>query len=204
MPPLERARHGVRIDAGRIVLRDFAEEDRAAFVAYQTDPRYLRLYDFEPDEERPGSLFDLFLSWQEDEHRTNIQLAICEAQSDRLLGCAGLRTARPGLAVMGIELAPGEWGRYRLALDASIAIIGYGFEVLQLETIFGDTASGNKRVEKLARWFGAEIVATRPGPAWMQARGWQEVDWAITREGWQRAIHSLPSKKIIGPLPTPR
>jgi ribosomal-protein-alanine N-acetyltransferase len=171
----------------RIVLRDFTEADRAAFIRYQTEPRYLQLYDFGPETERPSKLFDLFLHWQREQPRMNIQLAICETRTGRLLGCGGLRKVDGDVAVLGIELAPNEWGRFRLALDASHALVRYGFETLNLRAIMGDTASGNRRVEKLARWFGAEIIARRAGPDWMQARGWQEVDWAIKRENWQQA-----------------
>lgn len=175
------------IASGRTILRDFTEHDRAAFIRYQTDPRYLQLYDFGPGAERPCKLFDLFLQWQRDQPRMNMQLAICEAETDRLLGCGGLRKVDDGHAVLGIELAPSEWGRFRLALDASAALVRFGFETLKVQTIIGDTSSGNSRVERLARWFGAEIVARRTGPGWMQAHGWQEVDWAITRETWQGA-----------------
>jgi len=177
----------VSIKFRRILLRDFTEGDRAAFLKYQTDPRYLQLYDFDEGMERPSKLFDLFIHWQHEEPRMNTQLAIIESATGRLLGCAGLRKVDDDVAVLGIELSPGEWGRFRLALDVSSALVRYGFETLNLKAIIGDTASGNRRVEKLARWFGAEIIARRTGPDWMQARGWQEVDWAITRQRWEQA-----------------
>lgn len=175
------------IKARRLVLRDLVEADRAAFISYQTDPRYLQLYDFDAEPVRPDTLFDLFLHWQRDEPRINLQLGIFEAETGRMLGCCGLRKVGDDVAVLGIELAPSEWGRFRTALDASNALVQYGFDDLQLKTIIGDTASGNRRVAQLAQWFGAEIVARRPGPKWMQARGWHEVDWSITRESWKRA-----------------
>ncbi|MGH6815413.1 MAG: hypothetical protein ACREC6_06905, partial [Hyphomicrobiaceae bacterium] len=62
--------------------------------------------------------------------------------------------------------------------------IEHGFQVFGLNTIIGDTASGNSRVERLAQWFGARIVGNRDGPAWMKARGWHQVDWALSREAW--------------------
>ncbi len=89
--------------------------------------------------------------------------------------------------MLGIELTPDDWGRYRLAIEAAAALIDFGFDVLDLQILIGSTASGNVRVEKLARWFGADLVAQRPGPEWMAARGWSEVDWALTREGWARS-----------------
>ncbi|WP_408639598.1 GNAT family N-acetyltransferase [Roseomonas populi] len=184
----------VLIDLPRFLLRDFHHDDRDAFIGYQNDPRYLRLYDFNPqDSERASRLFDLFMTWQDEDPRTNIQLGIFDRRSGRLCGSAGLRKSDSDVAVLGIELAPSEWGRFRLALDVVAALLDYGFGTLQLTAIVGDTASGNKRVEKLARWFGARVVAQRPGPAWMQVRGWQEVDWALGRTEWTEASRRFRS-----------
>jgi ribosomal-protein-alanine N-acetyltransferase len=172
----------------RFILRDFLEPDREAFVSYQMDPRYRRLYDFgDADEHRPQELFDLFLAWQRHNPRQNFQVGIFAQGTGRLCGCAGLRKAGKdeGTAVLGIELAPDDWGRYRLAIDVASAMIEHGFRRLDLQTIAGEAASGNTRVERLARWFGAEIVARRDGPEWMVARGWQQVDWVLTREKWE-------------------
>jgi ribosomal-protein-alanine N-acetyltransferase len=66
-------------------------------------------------------------------------------------------------------------------------LIEHGFQNLDLHMIIGTTASGNKRVERLARWFEADIVARRDGPDWMAARGWSEVDWALARDDWVRS-----------------
>lgn len=161
------------------------EADRAAFIQYQTDPRYLCLYDFDEGVERPSQLFDLFLKWQCEEPRLNFQLGIFEAATGRMLGCGGLRKANDHSAVLGIELAPSEWGRFRLVIDATVALLSHGFDALKLATIFGDTASGNLRIDKLARWFGAELIAQRDGPPWMQVRGWHEVDWSLSRQQWE-------------------
>ena len=170
------------------VLRDFAEADRPSFIAYQTDPRYRRLYDLGEDDQCAHRLFDLFLTWQSTIPRRNYQVGIFLRDRDRLCGCAGLRASEsaPHSAAFGIEFAPDDWGRYRLALDASATLLDYAFDQLHLDTVTGSTASGNKRVEKLARWFGAQIKEQRVGPAWMTARGWKEVDWTLTREDWRR------------------
>ena len=180
----------------RITLRDFTENDRASFIQYQTDPQYLRLYDFAPGTERPSQLFDLFLQRQDERPRENYQLGIFDTRSGALLGSAGLRTADERSAIFGIELAPTQWGRFRLAIDATRALLEYGFGELGLERILGDTASGNKRIAKLAHWFGAELVAERDGPAWMKTRGWREVDWSLDRQAWQQSKARLG--KVLG------
>lgn len=178
------------LDTPRFRLRDFQETDRAAFRTYQTDPRYRALYDLdEADGGRADALFDLFASWQRETPRPNLQLGIFERRSERLCGCAGLRRSgsAEGRAVLGIELAPDDWGRYRVAMEVAGTLVGYGFRELELDTVTGETASGNRRAARLARWFGAEIVDTREGPGWMTARGWSETTWSLTPEAWARA-----------------
>ena len=173
------------IQTPRFVLRDLQEMDRASFIAYQMDPRYRRLYDFgNADDQRAQALFDLFIAWQRENPRQNFQVGIFERDKGRLCGCAGLRRAGrdEGSAVLGIELTPDDWGRYRLVIEVASALIEHGFRDLGLRTIVGHSASGNRRVERLARWFGADITARRNGPEWMAARGWQEVDWALGRK----------------------
>ena len=178
----------VLIELPRFLLRDFTSADRAAFVAYQMDPRYLDLYDLSgSDPGRAERLFDLFVEWQGGEPRRNFQIGVFDLATGRLLGCAGLRRTGDDIAVFGIELAPSEWGRFRIAIDVAAALMEHGFRTLGLQTIMGDTASGNRRVEKLARFFGAEITARRPGPDWMRMRGWQEVDWSLSRVAWERS-----------------
>lgn len=172
-------------------LRDFDQGDRASFVEYQLDPRYRALYDLDDDPSRPHELFDLFLRWQAEVPRRNFQLGIFDGQGP-VLGCAGLRVRPddPTQAVMGIELAPACWGRYRLAVDVMAALLDHGFTSLGLDAVVGETSTGNTRVEKLARWFGGRETARRDGPDWMSVRGWQEVDWTITRKAWLAAGRS--------------
>jgi len=180
----------MQIATRRFVLRDFERADFAAFLSYQTDPRYRQLYDLdETYAQQASELFCLFLSWQQEEPRRNYQLGIFERATGRLCGCAGLRKegASEDQASLGIELAPDDWGRYRLAVEVTGALVRFGFRELGLKVILGSTASGNRRVERLARWFGAEIVARRAGSDWMTARGWVEVDWALTVSRWEAA-----------------
>lgn len=184
----------ITIEAERYLLRDFREADRRAFMAYQMDPRYVSLYDFDPsDTRRASDLFDLFVAWQSAVPRRNFQLGIFDQRSGDLYGCAGLRKTTDETAVLGLEIAPAYWGRFALAVDASAALIDHGFHVLQLTRIMGDTASGNTRIEKLARWFGATLVAKRKGPEWMRTRGFHEVDWAIDRDAWVKRSHRRAS-----------
>jgi [ribosomal protein S5]-alanine N-acetyltransferase len=173
----------------RFLLRDFIDSDRAPFLEYQADPRNLTFYN--PEESSPDRavhLFELFQAWAGEIPRRNYQLAIVPQQAPQtLLGCCGLRelAGKPGEMELGIELAPNYWGRYGYAIEVGRSLLDYGFKELNLVAISGSTISANARVERLAAWFGAEVVATLPGAAWMSARGWSEVTWRISRARWE-------------------
>jgi [ribosomal protein S5]-alanine N-acetyltransferase len=174
----------------RLLLRDFVESDRSPFLGYQADPRSQTFY--EPTEASPETsirLFDTFCTWASEQPRFNYQLAIAQRREPfKLVGCCGLRGKGhdAGAMELGIELAPDYWGRYAYAIEVGRALLDFGFGQLQLDVISGSTVSANVRIARLAEWIGAEVVAIRPGSAWMAERGWSEVDWQITKEQWAR------------------
>ncbi|PSB57509.1 GNAT family N-acetyltransferase [Chamaesiphon polymorphus] len=173
----------------RFLLRDFIDSDRAPFLEYQADPRNLTFYN--PEESSPdraAHLFELFQAWAQENPRCNYQLAIIRRQAPHnLLGCCGLRevVGKSEEMELGIELAPNYWGRYGYAIEVGRSLLDYGFRELNLAKISGSTISANVRVERLAAWFGAEIVEIDPGAAWMSARGWSDVTWRISKQRWE-------------------
>ncbi|OSQ29113.1 GNAT family N-acetyltransferase [Thalassospira sp. MCCC 1A03138] len=182
-----------RLESKRFILRDFTPSDRAAFVAYQMDERYRALYgtaDNDGTRASSNALFDRFLAWQEEQPRRNFQVGIFDKSSGDLLGCVGLRGKDLPVdsAIFGIELSPSHWGRYRAAIEASTMMIAFGFRELDLASIMGVTASDNKRIARLADWFGAEVVAERHGsensPEWTTECGTAKVDWSLKRTIW--------------------
>ncbi|WP_167561784.1 GNAT family N-acetyltransferase [Bosea lupini] len=182
----------------RYTLRDFTEEDRSAFVSYQDDPRYRELYDIATgDDEKAQSLFSMFLDWQLDRPRLNFQLGIFDKSSGKLCGCGGVRVKAEDrkVAVLGLELAPELWGRHKVAIEVGECLVRFGFETIGLDAFVSDTSSGNSRVIKIAKRYGAVQVAERPGPAWMEARGWKEVDWLLTRQQWNQRTFGATAKK---------
>jgi ribosomal-protein-alanine N-acetyltransferase len=182
----------MQLVTSRFLLRDFVEADRPAFLAYHADPRYLVFSGPEVGTpEHAHRLFDTFQAWAFERPRLRYQLAIVRRQDPhRLVGCGGLRGAKgkSGEAELGIELAPNYWGRHGYAVEVGGCLLQFGFCRLGLGAIHAVTMSGNVRAARLAEWFGAETVGVRPGPAWMSARGWNEVEWRITRERWKPRV----------------
>jgi ribosomal-protein-alanine N-acetyltransferase len=157
------------------MLRDLTAEDAPPFIAYQTDPRYRAARGVGGVE--PRDLLDRFVRWQHEVPRRNYQLGIFEHRpAGTLLGCAGLRDIdlERGTAELGIELAPDHWGRHALALEVAAALLKTGFQRLELRALYGVTTSGNRRVARLASWFGAEPIAESEGT----------VTWRISHDLW--------------------
>lgn len=171
----------------RFILRDFGNGDTAAFEAYHNDPRSQEFYGSEQaNPEHARELIDLFKAWAAEQPRLNYQLAIVLRDAPQvLIGCCGLRcaNAEAGTAELGIELAPEYWGRYAYALEVMRALAVFGFDTLELHTIYGGTVSANSRIARLVEAFGATAV-TRPAPDWMSNKGWPHVEWPMTRQQW--------------------
>ncbi|MBA3257983.1 MAG: GNAT family N-acetyltransferase [Gemmatimonadales bacterium] len=177
----------MRITTARLLLREYEPGDLTALLACHADPRAREFYG--PEEAQPDQVRELlrtFETWASERPRRNYQLAIAlGADAAALVGSAGLRQAglQAGTADLGLELAPGWWGR-GFATEAGSALLNFGFGRLGLDTIRGLTISANTRVAALVRRLRFEHVAEHPGAAWMSERGWTETEWRLTRERW--------------------
>jgi [ribosomal protein S5]-alanine N-acetyltransferase len=178
----------VEIMTERLLLREFIVDDAPAFLAYHADPRQAEFYG--PEEASPEharELLRLFCTWASELPRHNYQLAIADLRDPRqLLGCCGLRRKGmgAGTAEFGLELVAASWGR-GYATEAARALLGFGFRELRLEEVRSESVSANARVVALAQRIGLLEVGTRPGPAWMSARGWHYIEWLLTRGRWE-------------------
>lgn len=167
----------------RLILREFTAEDLPAFLALEADPR---LAEFRgADEVGPDfarSLIERFLLWAAESPRLNYQLAIAQRDnSSQSIGTCGIRLqgCEAGMGEFGLQIAPEHWG-CGFATEAARAILGFAFRDLGLQRVHGDTVTENTRVQRLVVRLGFKKVETRPGPAWMQARGWSQTVWSLT------------------------
>ena len=184
----------------RLLLREFTEGDLPTLAAYQADPRYV---EFWPEEAPPANsrhLFDLFRRWADERPRRNYQLAVARLQSPHeLIGNCGVRGQglEDGVADFGIELAPSWWG-HGYATEATRAILDFGFHQLGLLEVRGLSVTENARVARMVPRLGFTRLGTRPGPAWMQARGWSQTAWQLTRERWGAEQAAEPGAAAAG------
>ena len=177
----------MHLTTDRLVLREYADADLPAFLAYQADPRAQAFYG--PDDGDPAALatlVPLFRRWAAETPRRHYQLAIAPRSDPRaLMGSCALRDVDPtrGEAQFGLELAPDWWGR-GLATEASRAMLDAGFGELGLRLVRGETVSANDRIGALLRRLGFREAGGRAGPDWMRARGGSYALWELGAADW--------------------
>lgn len=135
----------MELHTDRLILREFVADDWPAVLAYQRDPRYLRLYEWTGrTEEDVRAFVQMFIDQQQQRPRTRFQLAVTLKADGRLIGNCGIRLPAAGAhdADIGYELAPDEWG-HGYATEAARAIVRFGFEELGLHRISADTVADN-------------------------------------------------------------
>jgi RimJ/RimL family protein N-acetyltransferase len=190
-------RTAVELTTERLILRDFTADDRAALIAYQSDPRYVEFYG--PEErghEHTLKLLDMFLHWRVEQPRRNFQLAIVERNAPPdPIGCCGVRSKgfESGVAEFGLELAPRCWGR-GLATEAARALLTFAFRDLGLRVITRVSVTQNYRVAHLVNRLGFHSVSTRVGPDWMRAQGWSQTEWRLTAQDWEDTVGRITSR----------
>jgi RimJ/RimL family protein N-acetyltransferase len=175
------------------------EEDWAAVLAYQSDPRYLRYYIWEGrTEEEVRAFVGMFLGHQAARPRTKFQLAIETRAAGRLIGNCGVRLPAPGarIAEIGYELNPDEWGR-GYATEAARAMLDFGFTEFGLRWAWANCVAENTASARVLARLGMRRAPRLRARQYFRQAYPQELltpeeavftweDWMITRERWQR------------------
>ena len=80
------------LETERLILREFVAEDWPTVMAYQSEPDYLRHYEWvERTEEEVQAFVQRFLEWQAERPRLRYQLAISLPGEARPIGNCGVR-----------------------------------------------------------------------------------------------------------------
>jgi RimJ/RimL family protein N-acetyltransferase len=181
----------MQLTTARLILRDFVESDWTAVLAYQRDPRYLRLYDWsDRTEEDVRDFVGMFLDQQKRQPRTRFQLAVTLKSDGRLIGNCGIRLSagwnvspeRPSHeAEIGYELAPDEWGR-GYATEAAREIVRFGFEELGLHRIAAWTVADNTASARVLETVGMTLEGRLRDKEHYKGRYWDVLMYGMIRQ----------------------
>ena len=179
----------------RLWLREFAEHDWPAVLAYQSDPRYLRYYPWtHRTEEDVRDFVRTFLAWRQEHPRAKFQFAVILRAEDLLIGNCGIRKSSQVLthletsgtreADIGYELDSRYCGQ-GYATEAARALLAFGFGDLGLHRIWSHCISENVASARVLEKIGMQREGLLRENVWMKDRWWDTLLYAILDREWQ-------------------
>lgn len=180
----------MQITTERLVLREFVADDWAAVLAYQSNPRYLRFYEWEGRTEQGVRDFvGMFLGYQREEPRYRFQLAVTLREDGGLIGNCGVRLVAPGarVAEIGYELAPEHWGR-GYATEAARAMAAFGFAELGLHRLQSYCVADNIASARVLEKIGMRREGHLREAQWYKGRWWDTLLYGMLEGEWRERI----------------
>jgi len=176
----------MQIQTKRLLLREFVVSDWQAVLAYQSDPRYLRFYEWENRTETDTRAFvQRFIDQQSEQPRAKFQLAI--TLHGQLIGNCGVRfdRAQSRVAEMGYELKPEDWGN-GYATEAARAILDLGFGELNAHRIGAWCIAENTASAHVLEKLGMKREGNVREQHWFKERWWDALWYGILENEWKR------------------
>jgi len=171
----------------RLLLREFVADDWPAVLAYQSDPRYLRYYEWTGrTEQKVREFVQMFLDNQQEQPRRKFQLAVCLRGETRLFGNCGIRLSKENsqVADIGYELAPEHWGR-GYATEAARAIVAFGFSELKVHRVETWCIAENTGSARVMEKIGMKREGRFRDKEWFKGRWWDTLLYSILEPEWK-------------------
>ena len=185
------------IKTGRLVLRDFKQTDLPAYQKLCSHSDFQQFYSEEDaTPEKVEQLLNMFIGWTTEQPRTKFQLAI-ELPTEILIGSCGVRvtSVEEKQGTFGCELSRTHWGR-GYALEASRAVINFGFTGLGLHRIYAETNSENLAAIALAKKLGMRVEGELKENKRFRGRWWNTTILSILESEWRLIESSVPTNAI--------
>jgi RimJ/RimL family protein N-acetyltransferase len=187
------------LTTNRLILREFAEDDWRAVLAYQSDPAYLRYNPYSyRNEHDVRSFVRMFMDWSREIPRKKYQLAIVLKSDERLIGNGGIRmqTAHSEVADIGYEIDRRYWGQ-GYATEAACALLAFGFNQLHLHRIWAYCIAENVASARVLEKIGMMYEGRQRQSEHMKNRWWDTLHYAILQDDWRRRI--APDRRSVQP-----
>jgi RimJ/RimL family protein N-acetyltransferase len=175
----------MQIQTERLLLREFVIGDWQAVYVYQSDPRYLQLYEWENRTESDVRAFvQRFVNWQIERPRAKYQLAL--TLNGQLIGNCGVRFENVAhrVAEMGYELAPDFW-RNGYATEAARAMLNLGFGELNAHRIQAWCIAQNTASAHVLEKLGFKLEGHVREQRWFKGRWWDALVYGLLEEEWR-------------------
>lgn len=171
----------------RLVLREYEEGDWPAVLAYQSDPLYLRYYEWtERTPEAVREFVGMFLAQQQERPRVKYQIAVVLKATGQLIGSCGIRMRSPDAheADIGYELDPKHWGQ-GYATEAARAVVELGFERFGLHRIWSWCIADNLGSARVLEKLGMRQEGRLRENEVFKGRWWDTLLYGILEHEWR-------------------
>ncbi len=173
----------------RIRLRPVQDEDLDELVPLANDEGVSRWTELPHPYTRGHAAKVIALAREELRVGESVHLAVCDVESDALMGMAALANVdmESRNAEVGIWLGRPYWGS-GLAIEAFDLLLEIAFERLDLTKLYGIVLEGNEASVKLLERFGFHEEGrlrwhTKRDETWMD-----KIFYGLLREEWERRI----------------
>jgi ribosomal-protein-alanine N-acetyltransferase len=177
----------MEITTERLILREFQYEDWPDILAYQSDPLYLRYYDW--TDRTPESVQNFvrgFLAQQKEQPRIKFQLAVALRSNGQLIGNCGIRLNSVNAVEgdLGFELSSKHWG-CGYATEAARAMAAFGFTELNLHRIWSRCIAENVGSAHVLKKLGMRQEGRLRQNEYFKGRWWDTLLYGMLENEWQ-------------------
>lgn len=190
----------MKLETERLILRDFVKEDWRRVLEYQSDPLYLRYYEWtERTPEAAQEFVGWFLEHQKQNPRIKFQLAVTLKSNSQLIGNCGIRMDHTNAfqADIGYELDPKYWN-HGYATEAAHAIVDFGFHNFGLHRVWSWCVADNLGSAHVLEKLGMRREGHLRQNEYYRDRWWDTFMYAILVDEWQmhKQIQPVQWKQI--------
>jgi [ribosomal protein S5]-alanine N-acetyltransferase len=190
----------MKLETERLILRDFVKEDWQRVLEYQSDPLYLRYYEWaERTPEAAREFVGWFLDHQKQKPRIKFQLAIVLKSNNQLIGNCGIRMDKANAlqADIGYELDPKYWN-HGYATEAAHAIVDFGFSSFGLHRVWSWCVADNVGSAHVLEKLGMRLEGRLRENEFYKGRWWDTLMYAILIHEWEihKRTHSVHWRQI--------
>jgi [ribosomal protein S5]-alanine N-acetyltransferase len=190
----------MKLETGRLILRDFVKDDWQRVLEYQSDPLYLRYYEWtERTPEAVQEFVGWFLHHQQQKPRIKYQLAVVLKSNNRLIGNCGIRMDQPNAlqADIGYELDPKYWN-HGYATEAAHGIVDFGFNTFGLHRVWSWCVADNLGSAHVLEKLGMRLEGRLRENEYYKGRRWDTLMYGILEDQWEahKQDHPVQWKQI--------
>lgn len=190
----------MKLETERLILRDVVKEDWQRVLEYQSDPLYLRYYEWTGrTPEAVQEFVGWFLAHQNQKPRIKFQLAVTLKSTNQLIGNCGIRMDSPDAfqADIGYELDPKHWN-YGYATEAAHAIVDFGFQTFGLHRVWSWCVADNTGSAHVLEKLGMRQEGHLRENEFYKGRWWDTLMYAILADEWElhKQTHPVSWKQI--------